>query len=331
MQIKQSRRKFLASLAAAGAAGLASAQESIAEEAPPETTAIRVAAVPTTCVAPLYLAEDLLRQEGFAEVTYVPTTGPAMVADDEADFDMLAAVDFLPLLDAGKKLTVLSGVHTGCFELRANDSIKNIADLRGKRVGVTAPLGISADYMLVSTMAAHVGLDPKKDIQWVADPEISQVDLFTTGKVDAFVGFPPDPKQPCMRHIGRLVVNTGSDRPWSDYFCCMVSANADFAGNYPVATKRALRAILKATDICHREPKRAVERMMRLEFSAECAAMMLNDARYGLWRDHNPEDTVRFFALRLYEAGVIKTPPNEVISASTDWRFLNELKRELKA
>jgi NitT/TauT family transport system substrate-binding protein len=35
--------------------------------------------------------------------------------------------------------------------------------------------------------------------------------------------------------------------------------------------------------------------------------------------------------LRLHEAGMIKSSPNKLIAESADWRFLNELKRELKA
>jgi NitT/TauT family transport system substrate-binding protein len=50
-----------------------------------------------------------------------------------------------------------------------------------------------------------------------------------------------------------------------------------------------------------------------------------------LWRDYDPADAVRFFTLRLHEAGIIKVTPNEVLSGFTDWRFLNELKRELRA
>jgi len=51
---------------------------------------------------------------------------------------------------------------------------------------------------------------------------------------------------------------------------------------------------------------------------------------YAKWRDYDPEDTIRFYALRLHEAGMIKSSPGEIIAAGTDWRFLNELKRELK-
>ena len=327
MPITLNRRHIIAGMPAL-LAGLHTVPASA--EPPPETTTIRLDAAPSTCFAPMYLAEDLLREEGFTEVRYVPATGAAMVADDEVDFDMLAAVDFLPLVEAGKSLTVLSGVHAGCFELRASDGIRGIVDLRGKRVGVSAPLGISADHLLVSVMAAYVGINPVTEIEWVTDPEISQADLFTAGKVDAFVGFPPDPGQPCVRNIGHVVVNTAADRPWSNYFCCMVTANTAFVRKNPVAAKRALRAILKATDICHREPERAAQRMAAAGFSIDCARMMLNDARYGLWRDYDPEDTVRFFALRLHEAGMIKKTPDEVIAGFTDWRFIEELKREMK-
>ena len=327
MPITLNRRHILAGMSGL-AAGLVASPASA--EPPPETTIVRLGAAPSTCTAPLYLAEDLLREEGFTDIRYVPATGAAMAADGEVDFDMAATVRFLPWIEAGKSVTVLAGVHAGCFELRANESIRGVVDLRGKRVGVSAPLGITSDHLLVSVMAAYVGIDPVTEIEWVTDPEVSQADLFTAGKVDAFVGFPPNPGQPCLRDIGHLVVSTTHDRPWSNYFCCMALANTGFVRKNPVAAKRALRAILKATDICHREPERAAQRMVDVGFSAECARMMLNDASYGLWRDYDPEDTLRFFTLRLHEAGMIKKTPNEIIAGFTDWRFLNELKREMK-
>jgi NitT/TauT family transport system substrate-binding protein len=52
---------------------------------------------------------------------------------------------------------------------------------------------------------------------------------------------------------------------------------------------------------------------------------------YDKWREYDPEDTIRFYALRLHEAGFIKSTPQKIIADSTDWRFLDELKRELKA
>ena len=49
-----------------------------------------------------------------------------------------------------------------------------------------------------------------------------------------------------------------------------------------------------------------------------------------MWRVANPSDTLRFYALRLHEVGMIKTNPNTLIAQGTDWKFLDELKRELK-
>ena len=57
----------------------------------------------------------------------------------------------------------------------------------------------------------------------------------------------------------------------------------------------------------------------------------LSELPYYKWRDYDAEDTIRFYALRLYEAGLIKASPHKIIAEGTDWRFLNELKRELKA
>ena len=58
---------------------------------------------------------------------------------------------------------------------------------------------------------------------------------------------------------------------------------------------------------------------------------VLNSVPFNRWREVHPEDTVRFFALRLHEVGIIKATPQKIIAQGTDWRFLSELKRELKA
>jgi NitT/TauT family transport system substrate-binding protein len=56
----------------------------------------------------------------------------------------------------------------------------------------------------------------------------------------------------------------------------------------------------------------------------------MRELPYGRWRDYDPEDTIRFYALRLHEAGMIKMSPQKLIAQASDWRFLTELKRELK-
>ena len=64
--------------------------------------------------------------------------------------------------------------------------------------------------------------------------------------------------------------------------------------------------------------------------SYDAALQVLKELPYNVWREYVPEDSVRFYALRLHEAGMIKSSPQKLIAQSTDWRFLNELKKELK-
>jgi NitT/TauT family transport system substrate-binding protein len=129
-----------------------------------------------------------------------------------------------------------------------------------------------------------------------------------------------------------VIVNTAQDRPWSQYFCCLLGANRDYVRNYPVATRRALRAMLKAADLCAADPEGAARRIVAGGFAAryEYALQTLSENSYK-WREYDPEDTLRFYALRLHEVGFIKSNPQKIIAENTDWRFLNELKRELKA
>jgi NitT/TauT family transport system substrate-binding protein len=60
------------------------------------------------------------------------------------------------------------------------------------------------------------------------------------------------------------------------------------------------------------------------------ALQTMQDVPYNRWREYDPEDTVRFYALRLHEAGMIKGSPQKLITQGTDWRFFNELRKELK-
>jgi NitT/TauT family transport system substrate-binding protein len=128
-------------------------------------------------------------------------------------------------------------------------------------------------------------------------------------------------------------VNSAVDRPWSEYFCCMLIGNREFVRKYPVATKRVLRAILKAADLCATQPQPAARRIVDGGFTPryDYAVETLNELPYDKWREYDPEDTMRFYALRLHEAGLIKSTPQKIIAEGSDWKYFNELKRELKA
>jgi NitT/TauT family transport system substrate-binding protein len=335
MEIRQNRRDFLASASLAAAAGVLGGRSSLADDGPLETTTVRLVRTSGICVAPIYIAEELLRAEGFADVRYVSAPGGVASAEvttrGEADFLLTFAAPLLIPMDAGQPLTVIAGAHVGCFELFANDTVHRIADLKGKSVGVQA-IG-SSQHVFLASMVTYVGLDANKDIKWVTSPSVKPKELFADGKIDAFLGFPPEPQEMRVRSIGHVIVNSAVDRPWSQYFCCMLAGNTDFIRSNPVATKRVARAVLKAADFCAADPAGAAQRLVDGGFTPryDYALQTLSELPYDRWREYDPEDTLRFYALRLHEAGMITSTPNQIIAEGTDWRFLNELKRELKA
>jgi NitT/TauT family transport system substrate-binding protein len=169
MQTSQDRRRFLAALTATGAAGLIGTPQSKAQDGRLETTTVRIAKGPSVCVAPTYLAEELLRAEGFTEIRYVSVDpGPPSaraLACGEIDFTTNFSSAFIVAVDAGEPITMLAGEHVGCYELFAREGIRGIPDLKGKTVGV--PSLDSSLHMFVSGMASYVGLNPAKDIRWV--------------------------------------------------------------------------------------------------------------------------------------------------------------------
>jgi NitT/TauT family transport system substrate-binding protein len=329
----QNRRRFLATLSSAGAAGLVGGPSSLAQDSRLETTTIRLVKNAGLCIAPQYIADELLRAEGFTEIQYLwrpPAVESAAIGRGEVDLSMHFSPPSILAIDAGEPLTIVAGVHTGCFELFAHEGIRSIRELKGKKVGVQG--WGSAPHVFVTSMAAYVGLDPAKDINWITSQSISPKELFIDGQIDAFVGLPPEPQELRARKIGHVVVSSSLDRPWSRQFCCMLTGNRDFIRKNPVATKRVLRAILKATDLCVSDPAGAARRMVDGGFADryDYALQTLKEVPFNRWRDYDPEDTIRFYALRLREAGVIKSTPNKIIADGTNWRFFNELKRELK-
>src|SRR5271166_3369741 len=306
MTTTQTRRSFLSMTAVAGAAGLLSPERVRAAEPALETSSVRLGRFSAICFAPQYVCEALLRADGFTDVRYVDTTRATQDEDlgrGKFDFQSALPMDHVIAIDRGLPITVL----------------------KGKSVG--------GDLRWLSLIAAYVGLDPKRDLNLVDDPAANPLELFAEGKLDAYMGPPPDVQELHARKVGHVILRTATDPPWSQYFCCMTAANREYAARHPVATKRVIRAVLKAADLCASKPEVAARLIVEGGFTEryEYALQTLTENPYGAWREYDAEDSIRFYALRLHELGMIKNSPQKIIANGTDWRFLNEVKRELKA
>jgi NitT/TauT family transport system substrate-binding protein len=353
-----SRRDFLRVAASVGAIGAgavllggcgsgdgkssSTSTPGIVADPPPETTTIRLAKhTPSSDPreAPLYLAEPFLLAEGFTDVRYVDVPQFAVdtfrkLASGEIDISMEYASTALAAADAGDKLVVLAGVYSNSFQLFGNERVQSLRDLKGKRIFVFSRDATESVYALWAVLLGYVGIDLEHDVEFVvlADPLSDLVPAIQAGTIDAWLSAGAYTTIFRTARIGHVFLDTLVDPPWSQYFGGMVAANRDFVEKHPAATKRALRAILKATDVCAREPERAARYLVDRGFTTWNYDVTLDaiDARtFAAWREFNPEDTMRFNALRLKDAGLVKSNPDELIARATDWRYLNEIKREL--
>jgi NitT/TauT family transport system substrate-binding protein len=334
MAVIQDRRRFLATLSSTAAACLFDVPNVLAQEAPLETTRIRLYEWTGVCIAPQFVAEELLKAEGFTDVQYVRAepTGQLpnpLLASGAVDINSQFSAPSILRIEAGDPVVFLGGMHVGCFELFGIGQIRAVRDLKGKRVAI--PAFGSPHHIFLASMAAYVGLDPSRDINFVTYPANQSMQLLADGKIDALLSFPPVPQELRAKNIGHVILNSSIDRPWSQYFCCMISGNREFIRNHPAATKRAMRALLKAVDVCVVTPERAARIVADRGYPYEHALQAVREIPYAKWRDYDPEDAVRFYSLRLRDAGMIKSSPNKILADGADWRFWNELKRELKA
>ena len=332
-----SRRRFLGVASGAGAGAFIGLRPRRAgAEPPPETTRLKVVhRVDTNCISPQYLAGDLLRAEGFTDLEYVKVVGAPGIeralASGEAHLSMHFASSLIAQIDSGAPITIVAGGHVGCNVLFGGARVRTIRDLKGKVIGMPGGAGSVVGGVL-TLILAHVGLDPRRDVIWAEHPPSELIQLLADGKIDAFLALPPASYELRARKIGHVLVDSGADRPWSQYFCCMTGGNRDFVRRHPVAVKRALRAILKSADICGTQPERAARQLVDNGFTPRYDYMLetLTTLPYARWREYQAEDSVRFYALRMQETGLIKSSPQKIMTQGTDWRFLNELKKELK-
>jgi len=214
------RRAMLRGITVAGGAGLLGFNPTTAlADGPPETDTIRLIRDPkfsVLCYAAQYIAEGFLKMEWFTDVRYVPKGVEGSEAQelihDQADISAALGVDWVIPIANDDPVVVLAGLHSGCVELFANDSVPTVSDLKGKRIAVH---GLeSPERYLLASVVAYIGLDPNTDVEWVFGHPLDWAGMLVDGKVDAIAGFPPMNYALHEQKVGKVILNTTTDDPW---------------------------------------------------------------------------------------------------------------------
>ena len=315
-----------------------------------ETTTVRIV-YPVDCDPGLVLAERYLLEEGFTHVQFVNTefTARGWITKNLADFACAHSEFAVGAIADGLPLVVLSGLHSGCLELWVRDGITDVHDLRGKRISVRVKDIRDMFYAWFAILLGTIGI-ALKDVDFVeAGPEDypGMVRAFTNGRADAVLA--GGPQGPRLKRLpirpGHVILETMTQMPWSQYFCCNLVANRDWARQNPIATKRVTRALLRATDAAasdHTSAARdavAVIAARSKEIGGPAASGNFEDesivtdtmamCTYN-WRELDPEDTLRFFALQLANVGLVTSTPHQIIAGS-NFAYMRQLKGELKS
>lgn len=301
-----------------------------------ETPTVRLARTVITSVTAQAVASEFLKEEGFTDVQYIDVGRPETVFEKLAagvfDIVLVPAPMVTVRVDAGDPIVALGGINAGCFKIYGTEAIQSMGDFKGQTLSTSGP-GLPDDVFLTVTLA-NVGVDVRKDVTVINRSHAEASAALVAGQVQGMTALPPFSHELSAQGIGHVVLDANVDRPWSQYFFSMPTAHRDYVKKYPVATLRVLRAHLRAADAIAKDPEQGAKAMLALGFIPqplyEGTLGALREIPHDVWRRYDPADTLRFYALRLREAGLITGTPEEILERGTDFRFWRKLKRELK-
>jgi NitT/TauT family transport system substrate-binding protein len=219
-------------------------------------------------------------------------------------------------IETGMDLKLTGGIHTGCLRVQAGakTNIKNVNDLKSKRVGITH-MG-SPPFLFASRVLADQGMDPRKDVEWVTMAEDTMAKALDEGQVDAVASAEPVGTMLMAANKVHKVCDQASDAPYEDEYCCAVVVNGAFARQNPSAAGKITRALLKGAKWVDINPTAAAE--LAVDGNYVAATKEINAQAIGMLK-YRPgvakaRQDVQTAALEMKKAGFLKkdTDPEEL-------------------
>src|SRR6266404_3237914 len=222
---------------------------------------LKVAYIGLTCEPPIFVAYEngFFKEEGL-DVELVKTDWDGLQSGHglgrfHANHTLLMYI--LTPLESGLDVKITGGVHTGCLRIQAGIKmdIKTVADLKGKKIGITV-MG-SPPFLYASRVLAKAGMDPKKDVDWVIYPPDAMGLALDQGMIDAVASAEPIGTILTIKEKVRTVADQAVDDEYKDEFCCAVVVNGKFAKDNPEGAAKVTRAMLKGAKWVSENPTAA--------------------------------------------------------------------------
>ncbi|WP_084535343.1 ABC transporter substrate-binding protein [Nocardia yamanashiensis] len=194
------------------------------------------------CEAPLFAALHTGIFEKHGLQVEVVKTGADEIKDAVGAGKLDAApgifFSWLKPIEQGIDAKLAAGLHEGCLRIIVppDSSIKSIAELRNKTIGVAAIGDSAMSFFSVDLLDA--GINPSQDVEWRVFPGDQLGDALARGEIAAVAGSDPNALLPTLRGKARELTNnaTGANR---QLYCCATAVNGRLLREDP-DTARAL-------------------------------------------------------------------------------------------
>lgn len=170
----------------------------------------------------------------------------------------------------GAKLKITTGLHTGCLQVLTKDGkIKSAADLKGKKIGVTAVAGSPAIF--AKRVLSNAGLkvsDDKGDVSFVTYQSDQLGQVLDKGEVDAIALGDPDTEVLKKQYGFKTLANSSTDKDFKDEYCCVAYVANDIAKKHPAVAAKYTLAMQKAADWVQKHKKETVDIQLNKNYVA---------------------------------------------------------------
>jgi len=216
---------------------------------------LRVGIQTDLCFAPLHVAIEngFFEAEGLKieAIKIESTVAAEAIAGNQIDAGFGLLAKFIQPLENGLPLKFTSGIHTGCIKIVAaqNSSFRNLADLRGKKIGVPGLMSSPALIAKRALAAAGVGVTGGNlEVDFVA---YSNADLYVAlgkGAIDAVAGGDPGVSVAVKEYNLKVLLDTATDAKFKNEYCCASFVTAPLAEKHPEIAAKFTRAVIKASE-----------------------------------------------------------------------------------
>jgi NitT/TauT family transport system substrate-binding protein len=291
---------------------------------------VRIGYLGLTCEAAMFAAYEngYYNEEGL-DVEFVKTDWDSLrdglgLGRFDANYHLIMYL--LKPIEKGLDVKLTGGIHSGCLRLQAGvkGDIKTVADVKGKRIGVPTALG-SPPFLFTSRVLKAAGMDPSKDVEWVAmAPDVLGLAL-DNGQIDAVCDAEPIGSILLSQDKVRTIADSAVDAPYNTEYCCAVVVSGNLARNDPATAAKVTRALLKGAAWVDANPTAAAKLSVEKKYvasSVEVNSHAISGLKYTPGVD-SCRESVLMASKEMKEIGLLGPSTDPVELAKNAWQDLD--------